>query len=112
MEHGPSCLCSVCSEGLVKLGKREIDAITCPPDRQDLLVFDDQLPGFALRVTKAGKKVFLFQYRFGGRVQRMVLGDYGVLTPRRRVGRRRKPVAGSGRAVTPWASARPPRPPP
>lgn len=65
----------------MRLGKREIDALTCPPDRQDMMVFDDQLPGFALRVTRAGKKVFLFQFRFAGSLKRMVLGDYGVLTP-------------------------------
>ena len=35
----------------MKLGKREIDALTCPPDRQDRLVFDEDLTGFGLRVT-------------------------------------------------------------
>lgn len=65
----------------MKLGKREIDALTCPPEKKDVLVFDEALPGFGLRVTASGKKVFILQYRAGGAVKRMVLGDYGVITP-------------------------------
>ncbi|MFT9115036.1 MAG: Arm DNA-binding domain-containing protein [Acetobacter malorum] len=42
---------------------------------------DEDLKGFGLRVTERGSKVFLFQYRFAGRVRRMVLGPYGDLTP-------------------------------
>lgn len=65
----------------MKLGKREIDTLACPPDRQDLLVFDDDLTGFCLRVTKGGAKVFLFQYRRGEAVRRVRLGVYGDITP-------------------------------
>lgn len=68
-------------EGSVKLTKRTIDAAACPPGRKDVLLFDDELRGFALRVTKGGAKVFLFQYRAGGRVRRKVIGEYGTLTP-------------------------------
>ena len=64
-----------------KLGKREIDSLTCPPGKRDILVFDAVLPGFGVRVTEGGAKVFLYQYRYGGRVRRLVLGDYGLLTP-------------------------------
>lgn len=65
----------------MKLGKREIDGLSCPPDRADILVFDDELKGFAVRVTRAGAKVFLFQYRRGAGVHRLRLGEYGDLTP-------------------------------
>jgi len=65
----------------VKLGKREIDALTCPPGRQDVMVTDDELKGFAVRVTSSGTKTFLFQYRFASRVRRMKLGTYGEITP-------------------------------
>lgn len=65
----------------MKLGKREIDALACPPDRHDLLVFDDELRGFALRVTQKGTKVFVFQYRRGNSVRRVRIGPYGDLTP-------------------------------
>ena len=65
----------------MKLGKREIDVLTCPPDRQDRMVFDDELPGFGLRITKDGTKTFIFQYRRGAAVRRLRLGRYGELTP-------------------------------
>ena len=65
----------------MKLTKREIDALTCPPDRRDRLFFDDEIKGFAVRVTQIGTKTFLLQYRRGARVHRVRLGDYGELTP-------------------------------
>ena len=65
----------------MKLTKTNIDDLACPPNRKDVLVFDDALPGFAVRVTQAGVKVFLFQYRRGGTVRRLRFGQYGNLTP-------------------------------
>ena len=65
----------------MKLTKTEIDALTCPPGRKDALFFDEALPGFAVRVTSGGMKVFLFQYRRDGKVRRLRLGRYGTVTP-------------------------------
>ena len=64
-----------------KLGKRESDALACPPGRRDRIVFDGELPGFGVRVTRDGTKTFLFQYRRGATVRRLRLGRYGELTP-------------------------------
>ena len=64
----------------MKLGKSEIDALACPPDRRELVVFDDAVKGLGLRVTAAGAKVFLFEYWRDGRTHRMRLGPYGELT--------------------------------
>src|ERR1700728_3060583 len=69
----------------MNLGQRELDALACPPDRRELIVFDDDVKGLGLRVTKAGKRarnkagarVFLFQYWRDGRMHRMRLGPYG-----------------------------------
>lgn len=63
-----------------RLTKRLIDAFTCPPDRKDTLLFDGDVTGFALRATASGSKIFLLQYKLGGRVVRLPLGAYGVLT--------------------------------
>jgi hypothetical protein len=52
-----------------------------PPGRRGRLVFDDELPGFGIRVTEDGAKVFLFQYHVGGKVRRLRFGRYGELTP-------------------------------
>ena len=65
----------------MKLIKTEIDALECPPGKRDRMVFDDALPGFGVRVTMDGLKVFLFQYRIGKTVRRLRLGRYGDLTP-------------------------------
>jgi len=66
------------------LDKRQIEGLTCPPGRRDLLVFDEELHGFGIRVTAAGAKTFLLQYQLGGRGGRrvrMTLGRYGEVTP-------------------------------
>lgn len=64
-----------------RLTKRTVDAATCPPGRKDVLIFDAELAGFGLRVTAQGAKVFLLQYRAGGKVHRVVIGEYGSITP-------------------------------
>lgn len=65
-----------------KLTKRTVDAAT--PDVRDRFIWDDEVKGFGLKITPAGRKVFVFQYRIGGRAgrtQRVKLGDFGALTP-------------------------------
>jgi hypothetical protein len=53
-----------------------------PPDA-DLFVWDDHVPGFALR-CRHGQKSFLLQYRLlggcGSRQRRVTLGKVGVLS--------------------------------
>ena len=61
-----------------KVTKRTVDAIK--PGAKDQFVWDDELAGFGLKVTPAGNKVYLFQYRLGGRgsdSRRMTLGRHG-----------------------------------
>ncbi len=65
----------------MRLGNDEVAALVCPPGRRDVLVFDDVLPGFGVRVTARGARVFLFQYRQGSTVRRMTLGKFGQVTP-------------------------------
>ena len=60
-----------------KLSDTIVAALTCPRGKKDILVFDGILPGFGVRVTAKGKRIFLLQYRYGGKVRRMVLGSYG-----------------------------------
>jgi integrase len=64
-----------------KLTKRVVDSAV--PGNTDRYVWDGELSGFGLKVTPAGRKVFIVQYRIGGRggrTRRVTLGIYGVLT--------------------------------
>ena len=62
----------------MKLTDRTVEAARCPDGRKDVLIFDDALKGFGLRVTANGKRVFLIQYRVGQTVRRTPLGQWGA----------------------------------
>jgi hypothetical protein len=63
-----------------KLSKRTVDSAR--PGPRETFVWDDELPGFGLRVFPSGRKTFFVQYRARAqsRTRRYVLGPYGVLT--------------------------------
>jgi integrase len=62
-----------------KLNKRVVDA-TLPTGR-DYVIWDDDLPGFGLRVFGSGKRSYIIQYRALGRSRRYTIGPHGVWTP-------------------------------
>jgi integrase len=64
--------------GRMTLTDKTVAAATCPEGRKDVLLFDDRLKGFGLRVTAAGARSFIFQYRVGDKVRRTVLGSFGT----------------------------------
>lgn len=61
-----------------RLTKRAIDQL--PARAKDYFVWDATVPRFGVRVWPTGRKVFLVQYRQGGRSERITLGPYGALT--------------------------------
>ncbi len=61
----------------MKLTERTVETVLCPEGIKDVLLFDDALPGFGLRVTAAGRRVFIYQYRDGAKVRRTALGEWG-----------------------------------
>ena len=64
-----------------RISKRVVDALE--PGERDLFLCDATLRGFGVKVTPSGRKVFLAQYRIGGRrgrTRRITLGAYGPLT--------------------------------
>ena len=64
-----------------KITKRAVDALQAEPNR-DVFAWDTELRGFGVRAKPSGLKTFLIQYRnIEGRTRRLVIGQYGVLTP-------------------------------
>jgi integrase len=61
-----------------KLTQALVESLT--PDGHDRIIFDRGLPGFAIRITPIGTKLFLMQARIGGRKQRVTIGRYPDLT--------------------------------
>jgi len=68
----------------MRLTKRAVDAATRLRSGETFL-WDDELRGFGLRVYASGRRIFVVQYRLrggrGGRTRRIVLGEYGKVTP-------------------------------
>ena len=64
---------------MAKLTKRIVDAADVR--EKDYFVWDDELPGFGLRVFASGKRSYLIQYRAAGRTRRYTIGLHGVWTP-------------------------------
>ncbi|MEX2166522.1 MAG: site-specific integrase [Methyloceanibacter sp.] len=62
--------------------KRSVDASKAR--KADSYLWDRELPGYGLKVTPAGRKVYLVQYRLGGRkgrTRRVTIGQHGTVTP-------------------------------
>lgn len=64
---------------MARLTKRIIDALE--PNGRDFFVWDDEMPGFGVRVFASGKRSYLVQYRKDGRTRRATIGLHGKLTP-------------------------------
>ncbi|MBF0169326.1 MAG: tyrosine-type recombinase/integrase [Alphaproteobacteria bacterium] len=62
-----------------KLIKKFIDLMA--PEKADIFAWDDELPGFGVRVKPSGVKSYLIQYRQHGRSRRLTIGRHGVITP-------------------------------
>jgi integrase len=60
-----------------KLTKRTVDAAEVRSS--DYFIWDDELPGFGLRVLPSGRKRYVVQYRAGRRSRRISLGPSTVL---------------------------------
>ncbi len=65
-----------------RISNRSVGAFK--PSERVKLLWDSGLPGFGLKVTPAGGRTYLVQYRVGGRkgrTRRLTIGKHGTLTP-------------------------------
>jgi integrase len=59
----------------MQLSQESIAALDLPAGKSDYIVFDDEMPGFGIRLRAGGKRVWIVQYRASGRQRRETLGD-------------------------------------
>jgi hypothetical protein len=71
--------CTVRRNVTVKITKRVVEAAKAR--EKDYVIWDDELPGFGLRVFSSGKRSYVIQYRIGGRSRRYTIGLHGAWAP-------------------------------
>jgi integrase len=63
----------------MKLTDASVAGLTLPEGKSELLVFDDSLAGFGLRIRGGGKRTWIAQYRIGAQQRRLSLGAVGLV---------------------------------
>jgi integrase len=66
----------------MKLTTKSVAAAALPPGRDDHVIWDDEMPGYGLRLRAGSgriRRTFIVQYRTGGRSRRLLLGSCDVL---------------------------------
>jgi integrase len=63
----------------MKLTTTSIKALTLPEGARDKTFFDDELPGFGVRLRAGGSAKLIVQYDLGGKTRRVTLGAIALL---------------------------------
>src|SRR5271170_748351 len=63
----------------MKLTAAEIRKLGLRGDSAEAIVFDDDVPGFGIRLRAGGSKTFVFQYKLGAKQRRLTLGPVTAL---------------------------------
>jgi integrase len=59
----------------MKLSARNVRLLSPPQGRADAIIFDEDIPGFGLRIREGGSRSLIFQYRLGTKQRRVALGS-------------------------------------
>jgi hypothetical protein len=65
---------------IMKLTATTVRTLKVPEGKSDAIFFDDDLPGFGLRLRAEGSRTFVYQYKLGTKHRRMVLGAATAVT--------------------------------
>jgi integrase len=64
----------------MKLTQHSIGTVMVPPGKAEIIVWDDDVPGFGLRTYSGGSAAWIFQFRIGTKQRRMKLGSAKAIT--------------------------------
>ena len=65
----------------MKLTKANVARLELPPGKTDVIYFDEEDPGFGLRIRAGGKRTWIAQYRIGAKQRRVTFGAVNNLEP-------------------------------
>src|SRR3954466_601928 len=65
----------------MRLTRPNVARLAGPAGRTEIIVFDEALPGFGVRVRLGGKRTWIAQYRLGSKQRRVTLGTTDTLDP-------------------------------
>ena len=65
----------------MKLTKATVTKLALPEGKNEIILFDEDMPGFGLRLRAGGSAVWVAQYRVGAKQRRVTLGKLATLDP-------------------------------
>ena len=65
----------------MKLTQKNVAALALPDGKSEAIFFDDDLPGFGIRIRVGGSRTWIYQYKIGNQNRRVTLGSLAALTP-------------------------------
>src|SRR5690348_10394006 len=63
----------------MKLTVKNTASLKMPPGKDDHIEWDDEIPGFGVRLRKGGSRNYIFQYKIGAKQRRMKIGKLGAM---------------------------------
>jgi integrase len=63
----------------MRLDEKGIGKLELPDGKRELIIFDDTLPGFGVRLRAGGKRTWILQYRLGSQQRRKTIGTVGAM---------------------------------
>ena len=64
----------------MRFTQKAITDLDLPTGKNETIVFDDDLPGFGLRIRAGGKRTWIYQYKIGNQNRRITLGAATALS--------------------------------
>src|SRR5262249_3893743 len=63
----------------MKLTVKNVPGLKLKPGKEETIYFDDDVPGFGIRLREGGSRTWIFQYKIGAKHRRMALGKLSAI---------------------------------